>query len=92
MSKEMRRTVLVMSWITVLVAVLSVAGAKFYLIQRDNHIRVMGKACSWRIQDHYAPFTYKADQSAYGVLDFRDAYTLQLQAEAQCRLQYPLSY
>lgn len=78
--KSMKKLAVVLVWAT-----LVIVGLVIYLpMQADKRTKVMAKSCDDRMHYHFS-------QESYGKLDYRDAYTLELQARAQCIVQYPLN-
>lgn len=88
MDKNMRIAILLVAWLT-----LVIVGLAIYLPQQsEKHSKNLGKTCIDRISRLYAPHKEDNEQSAYGIFDFKTAYAGELDAKAQCILQYPQTY
>jgi len=84
MDNKTTRLIIALAWITIL----AVAGAKFYVVQRDNHIKAMGEACVHHI--HNLSASANANLSdVYSFNSPKDAQNYEWQALAQCSVNYP---
>jgi|GEM_PF-1244832 hypothetical protein len=86
MGEGMKRTIVVMLWVTILTVALVFTGAKFYLIQRTNHIKLAQKECLQTVGSLYssgeAPIVLPPATTASQVEAGR----------IMCVVQYPISY
>ena len=82
----MTKTIVVLVWLT-----LVIVGLVVYIpIIRDNHIKKMSSACNTRVHNLFASANANV-QDAYGVLPYKDAWTLENDAKKDCVVQYPLN-
>lgn len=71
---------------TLMVTVILASGFIYYRYDRDAHIQRMQASCLKNVHEHYAP----PAGNAYSVLPANDAYTYELNAKAQCIINYPI--
>ncbi|MDZ7785791.1 MAG: hypothetical protein U5L95_01570 [Candidatus Saccharibacteria bacterium] len=95
----MKNTILVMSWVTILTISLFVVSVGVYdsraeqsKADRDNHIRLLSKACSEQVNER---FSTSGDANIKDIYSYRtpeEVFLAKHAAQLDCVTRYPLEY